>query len=249
MLLAVDIGNSNIKFGLFEGEILTSKFSIPTKRDATDDEIKLAVGDLPNAHFESAIICSVVPDVEPAMAEFLRAAANVEPVFVDNSFDFGLKIKYVPLESLGTDRVVAAFAAVEKYGAPVVVCNLGTATTIDVVNALGDLLGGVIAPGMDAMAEALHLKTAKLPNVEVTKPNDVIGSSTIESIRSGVYCGYVSMVEGLIKKVRAEAGVDASIVATGGNAALLPTEIDKTIVAFDENLILDGLRSLHARLS
>ncbi len=249
MLLAVDIGNTATKFGLFEGETLTAKFSIPTKRDATADEIKLAVGDLPNAHFESAIVCSVVPDIEPAMTEFLRSAANVEPVFVNNSFDFGLKIKYVPLESLGTDRVVAAFAAVEKYGAPVVVCSLGTATTIDVVNAIGDLLGGVIAPGMDAMAEALHLKTAKLPNVEVTKPNDVIGSSTIESIRSGVYCGYVSMVEGLIKKVRAEAGVDASIVATGGNSALLPTEIGKTIVAFDENLILDGLRSLHARLS
>ncbi len=249
MLLAADIGNSNIKFGLFEGQILTSKFSIPTKRNMARDEIGLAVADRLTSPIEAAIVCSVVPDVEETVREFLRAAANVEPVFVDNTFDFGLKIKYVPIESLGTDRVVAAFSAVEKYGTPVVVCSLGTATTIDVVNAVGDLLGGVIAPGMDAMAEALHLKTAKLPNVEVTKPNEVIGASTIESIRSGVYCGYVSMVEGLIKKVRAEACVGAPIVATGGNAALLPTKIGKTVVAFDENLILDGLRSLHVRLS
>src|SRR5687767_3533102 len=114
MLLAVDIGNSAIKFGLFHGETLTSKFSIPTKRDTTADEIRLAVGDrLAKSAVDSVIVCSVVPDVEPAIASFLRNATAVEPTFINNSFDFGLKINYEPLDSLGTDRVVAAFAAVE----------------------------------------------------------------------------------------------------------------------------------------
>src|SRR5687768_15471513 len=152
MLLAVDIGNSAIKFGLFDGDSLTEKFSIPTKGNASAGEIMLDVGDRLRDG-DSAIVCSVVPEIEPAMEEFLRGATDSEPVFVNNSFDLGLKINYEPLESLGTDRLLNAFAAVEKYGAPCIVCSLGTATTIDVVNDKRVFLGGVIAPGLDAMAE------------------------------------------------------------------------------------------------
>src|SRR6188768_475522 len=170
MLLAVDIGNSAIKFGLFDGDELTSKFSIPTKRDATSDEIQLAVDDRLSESIGAAMVCSVVPEIDASMKDFLRSITNSDPVFVNNSFDSGLKINYEPLDSLGTDRLVNAFAAVEKDGAPCIVCSLGTATTIDVVNANREFLGGIIAPGIDAMAEAIQMKAPRLPRVEITKP-------------------------------------------------------------------------------
>ncbi len=243
MLLAIDIGNSATKFGLFNDETLTSKFSIPTKRDTTPDEIKLAVGTRLHSSIDSAIACSVVPEMEPAVTSFLRDATGVDPIFVNNSFDFGLKINYTPLDSLGTDRLVAAFAAVEKYGAPVIVCSLGTATTIDVVSADRQFLGGVIAPGMDAMAEALHMKAPRLPNVEIREPESLIGNSTVESIQSGVYYGYAAMVDGLIAKFKAGAAA-ARVVATGGNATEITLRA-KAEVIIDPNLILEGLRLLY----
>lgn len=241
MLLAVDIGNSAIKFGLFQDDKLTEKFSITTKRNTSAGEIKLDVGDR-LGNVEGSIVCSVVPELEAAMHEFLRDATGSSPVFVDNYFDFGLKISYEPLESLGTDRLVTAFAAVEKYGAPCIVCSLGTATTIDVISESREFLGGVIAPGMDALAEALHLKTSKLPKVEMTWPESLIGNSTAGAIQSGVYHGYVAMVEGLIETIRAEYG--SKVVATGGNAGVLSNKSGAETVR-DEDLTLDGLRSLY----
>ena len=241
MILAIDIGNSAIKFGLFDGEKLASKFSIPTKRNATADEIKLDVGHHLSKSIESTIVCSVVPDVDAPMREFVRNAVGSDPVFVNNSFDFGLKINYEPLESLGTDRLVNAFAAVEKYGVPCIVCSLGTATTIDVVNVDREFLGGIIAPGMEAMAEALHLKASKLPKVEIREPENLIGTSTVESIRSGVYNGYVAMVSGLIKGMATDAAVDKSIL-TGGNAITIAR-----LGIVDPDLTLDGLRILAMR--
>ncbi|MEO8041290.1 MAG: type III pantothenate kinase [Acidobacteriota bacterium] len=242
MFLAVDIGNSAIKFGLFDGDILSSKFSIPTKRDASADEIKLAVGDRLCSPIEAAIVCSVVPEIEAAMREFLNGSAKTESIFVNNSFDFGLKIDYEPLDGLGTDRLVAAFAAVEKYGAPCIVCSFGTATTIDVVSADREFLGGVIAPGLNAMVEALHLKAARLPRVEIERPAHMLGHSTAESIRSGVYHGYAAMVEGLITRMRTEAAI-SRIVGTGGNLEIVSSEL-VGLVTVDENLLLDGLRML-----
>ncbi|HKP68974.1 MAG TPA: type III pantothenate kinase [Pyrinomonadaceae bacterium] len=242
MLLAVDIGNSAIKFGLFEGDTLTSKFSIPTKRDATSDEIRLAVGDHLSGKLERAIVCSVVPEIESAIRSFLSDSVESEPVFVDNSFDFGLKINYEPLSSLGTDRLVVAYAAVERHGVPCIVCSLGTATTIDVVSDSREFLGGVIAPGVDAMSEALHLKAAKLPHVEPTRSNTVLGNSTVDAIRSGVYYGYVALVEGLVTRIRTESGV-SRIVATGGNASRLASELSG-MVTVDEDLVLHGLKIL-----
>ncbi|MEO8573319.1 MAG: type III pantothenate kinase [Pyrinomonadaceae bacterium] len=242
MLLAIDIGNSAIKFGLFEREQLTSKFSIQTKRDATADEIWSAAGDRLRSGADAAIVCSVVPEIDIPMTKFLREVTNSEPTFVNNSFDFGLKINYEPLESLGTDRLVNAFAVVEKYGAPCIVCSLGTATTIDVINAEKEFLGGIIAPGMDAMSAALHLKASRLPHVKVERPKHTIGNSTIESIRSGVYYGYVSMVEGMITRMRTEYGI-SRIVGTGGNVGLVSAEF-AGLMTLDLDLTLNGLRIL-----
>jgi len=242
MLLAVDIGNTSIKFGLFEGEKLTSKFSVPTQRDATPDEIKLDLADRMPKSIESAIVCSVVPEIGPAIRSVLRDATSVEPVFVNNSFDFGLKINYEPLDSLGTDRLVTAYSAVEKYGAPCIVCSLGTATTIDVVSGEREFLGGIIAPGVDSMAEALHLKAPRLPVIEVSRPVDLLGRSTEESINTGIYHGYVAMVEGLIGRARTQTGVGRAI-ATGGNAVRLSEEFGGILIV-EEDLLLEGLRRL-----
>jgi type III pantothenate kinase len=246
MLLAVDIGNTSIKFGLFEGETLTSRFSIPTNRDETPDGLRLAVGDRLSASIDRAIVCSVVPPVQAAASRFLREAAGVEPVIVDNSFDFGLKISYEPLESLGTDRLVAAFAAVEKYGAPCIVCSLGTATTIDIVSKDREFLGGVIAPGMRAMAEALHIKAARLPKVDITRPGDLLGNSSVDSIRSGVYNGYFAMVSGLVDLFKQRVGDDTRVIATGGNAELAAEQCE-SIDIVDGDLIMSGLLALVVR--
>ena len=244
MLLAVDIGNSAIKFGLFDGDTLTQKFSIPTQHNASAGEIKLDVSNrLRDA--DSAIVCSVVPEIGPAMEEFLREATGAEPVFVDNSFDFGLKINYEPLESLGTDRLVNAFAAVERYGAPCIVCSLGTATTMDVVNEKREFLGGVIAPGLDAMAEALHLKAPRLPNIGITMPERLLGNSTGRAMQSGIYSGYVAMVEGLIMRLRNECGV-SRVVGTGGNAQRIAGEFAGTMMV-EPDMVLTGLRILAGR--
>lgn len=243
MLLAVDIGNTSIKFGLFEGDTLTSKFSVPTNRDETPDELRLAVGDRLSASIDQAIVCSVVPPVQAAVSKFLREATGIEPVFVDNSFDLGLKINYDPLESLGTDRLVAAFAAVENYGAPCIVCSLGTATTIDVVSRDREFLGGVIAPGMRAMAEALHIKAARLPSVDITRPDDLLGNSTVDSIRSGVYNGYIAMVSGLVEMFKKRVGGETRVIATGGNAELAAADCD-SIDVVDPDLVLSGLNAL-----
>jgi type III pantothenate kinase len=242
MLLAVDIGNSAIKLGLFDGETLTSKFSIPTKRSPTSDEIKLAVGDRLSESIDAAIVCSVVPETDSPMRDFLRTAIDTNPTFVNNSFNFGLQINYRPLNSLGTDRLVNAFAAVQKYGAPCIVCSLGTATTIDAVSRDRKFLGGIIAPGLDAMPEALHSKAPRLPKVTPEKPGNLLGNSTEESIQSGIYNGYVAMVRGLIDQVRSDFEVKTTIL-TGGNAKVIALETDNV----DADLLLTGLRILARR--
>jgi type III pantothenate kinase len=242
MLLAVDIGNSAIKFGLFEGEALTSKFSIPTKSNATSDEIKLAVGDRLPGSIDAAIVCSVVPEIDPSMTDLLRSITGTDPVFVHNSFRFGLQINYRPLNSLGTDRLVNAFAAAQKYGAPCIVCSLGTATTIDAVSRDRKFLGGIIAPGLDAMPEALHSKAPRLPRITPEKPENLLGNSTEESIQSGIYNGYVAMVRGLIERVSSDFAVEKTIL-TGGNAKMIAGET--YIVDYD--LMLTGLRILAGR--
>ena len=242
MLLAVDIGNTATKFGLFDGDKLTSKFSIPTRRDASLDDLRLAIGDRLPENVKSAIVCSVIPESSASLRSVLVDTTGVDPLVVDNTFDFGLKINYQPLESLGTDRLVNAYAAVEKYGAPAIVCSLGTATTIDVVSPDREFLGGIIGPGMDALAEALHLKAPRLPRVKIDGWTRLLGNTSEDSIRSGIYFGYVAMVEGLITRIRTEAGV-SRVIGTGGNAERLSTEL-AGIMTVDSDLLLHGLRLL-----
>ena len=247
MLLAIDIGNSCIKFGIFDGETLNSKFSIPTKHDLTADDITLAVGSNIDLPISSAVVCSVVPEINVVVDQYLKATFDINADFVTNDFDFDLEIKYEPLEAAGTDRLVNSFAAAQKYGVPCVVVSFGTATTIDVINEKRELLGGLIAPGMVTMVKALHLNTAKLPEVEIKKPASVIGHTTETSIRSGIFYGQIGLIESVVSRIKDEIGGSPKVIATGGFASLVSESTD-VIDVVDENLTLNGLRMLYSRL-
>jgi type III pantothenate kinase len=246
MLLAIDIGNSLIKFGVFDEDHLVDKFTIPTKRDYRPDEIHLER--LKPFEIDTVIVGSVVPELIKVVGKASETQFNVTPTFIDDSTDFGLKINYDPPESVGIDRLINASAASKKYGTPVIVCSFGTATVIDAVNKDKAFLGGIIAPGVKTMAAALRENAAQLPAVEIKEPDTLIGNSTESAIQSGIVNGHIAMAEGLIQKIISEFGTRDSklkVVATGGFAKLIASRID-AISEIDENLTLDGLRLLVA---
>jgi type III pantothenate kinase len=242
MLLAIDIGNSAIKFGVFDGEKLTSSFSIPTKRDNTADELAQMVGHGLQNSVKEAIACSVVPEVEKAVTELVSQFLHCEVRFVRSTDDLGLKVNF-QVDTTGTDRLVNSFAAAEKYGVPTVVVSFGTATTIDVVNKDCEYLGGLIAAGMKVNAQALSLAASKLPEVELKKPGTVIAQTTETAIRSGIVNGHIEMVKGLLDRAIEELGDKPTVIATGGFASMLSPEIGQ-INAVEDNLTLIGLAAL-----
>lgn len=247
MLLTIDIGNTSTKLGIFDGDKLVSKLAIPTVREATADGLRSVLGPRLSTAVTDAIVCSVVPEANAAMCEFLRAAYGVEARVVTNDLDFGIAIKYEPLAAAGADRLVNASAAASLYGVPVIVCSFGTALTIDVVDESSTLVGGLIAPGMQTMAKALHLNTARLPEVEITRPDNIIQNTTDGSIRSGIFYGYLSLAGGLIQRFKNEIGDAPKVVATGGFAAMM-VQNSIAIDTVDTDLLLKGLQLLHARL-
>ena len=247
MFLAVDIGNSAIKFAIFDGDTLLSKASIPAKRDYTNDEILAAVGESLDLPVDNSLVCSVVPELNDVIGILIAEKCGVDARFVTNDLDFGLEVKYRPLEAAGADRLVNSFAASQKYGVPCIVCSFGTATTVDVVDPDRVLLGGLIAPGMATMGKALHLNASRLPEVQPAKPRSLIADNTIDSIRSGVFYGQVLMVQGIVDRVAAQVGGKPTVVATGGFAQMIADETG-VIDIVDENLLLEGLNLLTRRL-
>jgi type III pantothenate kinase len=247
MLLAIDIGNTSTKFGVFDRDALVSKLSIATIKNAAADDLANAIGnDLPQ-NITAAIVSCVVPELENPLGDFLTKRFSIKPVFVDTSFDFGLTVRYKTIATLGVDRLITASAAAAKYGVPCIVCSFGTATTIDAVNSAREYLGGIISPGLKTMAEALHLKTSKLPEVEIARPKSIIGDTTYSSIQSGIFYGYVGLVDGIILRMTAELGEKPQIIATGGFADTIADEC-KQIQITDENLLLEGLQIIHETL-
>lgn len=242
MLLAVDIGNTSIKFGVFDGEILKHRSSAPTNsKDLTN--ILAALADV-----SSAVICSVVPERTVEVAAAIDKRFEVDTRVVSNHDDLGLAILHEPIDALGTDRLVNAFAAATRYGAPVIVCSFGTATTIDAVSEQRELLGGVIAPGMATAARALHLKTARLPDVKVDAADEVINRTTETAIRAGLFYSQIGLVETAVARMKAEIGSGVKVIATGGFARMISEHCD-AIDVVDEDLVLDGLQMLDARLN
>ena len=257
MILAVDIGNSTTKFGLFDGAQLIDRFSIHTKPDYEAAELmsdRLQFLETRIGRVNAVMAVSVVPSLNEILTDACLRIFKVSPVFVDHTFDTGMKIGYETPETLGGDRIVTAVAAANKYGSPCVVCGFGTATTIDAVGPGPEFLGGAIAPGMGIMVEALHLKTAQLPAIRLMKPDHAIGKTTADAIASGIFWGNLGLVESLIRKIKTELTEGGSghqavrVIATGGFARLIVPETPE-IGALDENLTLEGLQMLGAKLN
>lgn len=248
MLLAIDIGNSSVKFGVFDKEILASRFMIPTVRRQSATEINSLISNQLNFNISAIIIASVVPETNQSFQEYGENFHRLKPIFVEQTFDFGLKIKYDPPEAIGIDRIAAASAAARKYGKPCIVCDFGTATTIDAINEQSEYLGGIIAPGINTLSESLFIKTSKLPRVELVKPESVIGNSTVSSIQSGIFYGYIGLTEGILRRMINELGEKPRVIATGGFAGLI-AESCELIEIVDENLMLEGLQMIYKNFS
>lgn len=252
MLLAVDIGNTNIALGVFDGKTLLEDWRIRTERDKTKEEYMLtllnlfSLAKLKKNCIDGIIISSVVPPLTPVFQEVCRDLFKLKPLIVGPGLKTGMAILYEnPLE-VGADRVVASVAAFQKYGGPVIVVDFGTATTFDTVSKQGEYLGGAIAPGVQIAAEALYLKTAKLPRVEIKKPDKAIGRTTEGSIQSGLYFGYLGLVSSIIVEIKKELNEEPKIVFTGGFGGLLFREIS-WVDAYEPHLVLEGLRIIYEK--
>ena len=247
MLLAIDTGNTHTVLGLFDGDRLTADWRIATRKGETADELGallrslFAASGLQPSSVDGVIVSSVVPDWNAVLAATARSAFGQEAVFVAPGIKTGLPILYDNPHEVGADRIVNAVAAMHRFGAPVLVLDFGTATTFDVVSPKGEYLGGVIAPGLGISAEALFQRAARLMRVDVKKPAHIIGRTTEQSVQSGLFHGYVALVEGVVKRLRAELGADAPVVATGGLAPVFHAELS-FLTAVDPHLTLLGLR-------
>jgi len=252
MLLVVDIGNTNIALGLFKGDNLIQHWKIRTERDKTCDEYGivllnlLSLTHLDAESIKSVIISSVVPPLTPVFQELGQNLFKMKPLIVGPGLKTGMPILYENPQEVGADRVVASVAAFEKYGGPAIVVDFGTATTFDAVSAKGEYLGGSIAPGIQIAAEALYLKTAKLPRIEIKKPQHAIGRTTVTSMQSGLYFGYIGLVSNIIKEFSKELGEDIKVVATGSFASHIYPDLE-LIEHLEPFLILEGLRIIHDR--
>jgi type III pantothenate kinase len=258
MLFAIDIGNTNIVLGVFDGERLTQSWRLATMRERTADEIGILVTRLfERNHVDVSqiggiILSSVVPPLTRPMEEMAERYFGRTPITVDPATNTGMPVRYVPPTDVGADRVVNGVAAYEEYGRtahlPVIVVDFGTATTFDAISADGEYLGGVICPGIGISADALFQRAARLPRVDVRKPPAVVGQTTVTSMQSGLFFGYVSMVDGIVTRMRAEleSGDRAVCVATGGMADILAGDTT-TIQHVSPDLTLQGLRLIWER--
>ena len=256
MLLGIDIGNTNTSLGVYDRERLVAHWRLTTARARTVDEYGvyarnvLALAELDFKAITAVCIASVVPPLNPVLKRMSEVYFGQTPLFVDHTTDTGMPILYTPPSDVGADRIVDALAAIHKYGAPVIVVDFGTATTFDAVDKQGQYLGGVITPGITISSNALFERAARLPRVEIRRPDCVIGKSTVGSMQSGLYYGYVELVDGIIKRMldelRDDPAQDVRVIATGGLASLIATG-SELIETVDETLTLEGLRLVYER--
>jgi len=256
MLLAIDIGNTNIVLGVFEDAALGRSWRLATARDRTADELGLMVSDLLErgkialATIDGVVLASVVPQLTGPVIEMSNRYLGLTPLNVEAGVDIGMPNLYAHPSEVGADRLVNGVAAYEAYGrergVPLVVLDFGTATTFDAISAKGEYLGGVICPGIQISADALFQRAARLPRIDVRKPANVIGRTTVTSMQSGLFFGYVAMVEGLVSRLRRELGGSAFCVATGGLADVIAPETN-VVDAVDRDLTLHGLRIVWER--
>ncbi|MCF6461104.1 type III pantothenate kinase [Clostridium sp. Cult3] len=255
MLLVIDVGNTNIVFGVFKGKKLLYDWRIATEKDRTSDEYGLLFEQIFKYHglcpkdVEDVIISSVVPTLMHTLSAMSIKYFDREPIVVGPGVKTGMNIRYDNPREVGADRIVNAVAGYEKYGGPLIIVDFGTAITFCAISKGGDYLGGAITPGIKISSEALFLRTAKLPKVELSKPDTVIGKNTVNSIQSGLVYGYIGLVDYIIERMKEEMkeeGEVKTVIGTGGFSSLIASE-SRYINTIDKLLTLDGLRIIYGR--
>lgn len=253
MLLAANVGNTNIRLGVYHQKKLIAHWKLATNREWTSDEFGLYFMQFFNhekldiSEIEAVIIASVVPPIMYSFEHAIEKYLKKKPILIGPGLKTGINVKYDNPRELGADRIASAVAAYEIYGGPVIVVDFGTATTFNAISSKGEFLGGVICPGIKISAEALYQRTAKLPRIDLTKHDEVIGRSTSVSMQSGVFFGYVGMVNYLVNRIKAEMNEEnIRVVATGGLARFLAPETE-TIDEVNGRLTLEGLRIIYEK--
>ena len=249
-LLVVDVGNTNIVLGIYRGDVLADSWRLATARDRTADEYGILAKQLINGEsngaLDSAIIGSVVPPLNGVITDMVRRYFGVDPLFVEPGVKTGIAIHTDNPQEVGADRIINCVAAYEAYGGPCVIVDFGTATTFDLVTADARYVGGVIAPGLNISAEALFARAARLPRVDIRRPASVIGTNTVVNMQSGLYFGYLGLVDGILARMKREVPEIKRVIATGGLATLF-SEDSEHIDEFDPELTLKGLKIIHDR--
>ena len=252
MILAIDVGNTNTVIGVFRGSELVSSYRVSTDRASTSDEYGmlmlqlLAFDSIPRSEIDGIIISSVVPPLIGVFETTCKKYFGHEPLVVGPGVRTGMSIRYENPKEVGADRIVNAVAGSELYGGPMIIVDFGTATTFCAISAEGEYLGGAIAPGGMISAEALYARAARLPRVELVKPPSVIGRNTVSSMQSGIIYGFAGQVDAIARRMKAELGVNARVVATGGLAELIARESSE-IEIVNPHLTQHGLRIILER--
>ncbi|MCR5704711.1 MAG: type III pantothenate kinase [Eubacterium sp.] len=253
MLLTIDVGNTNITLGLFEGKEVYATFRITTKSNKTSDEYGTLIVDMIKGrgisieNIDDVIVSSVVPKVMYSLNSGIIKYLGIEPIIVGVGTKTGIRINRTDPREVGSDRIVDAVAAVELYGAPCIVIDFGTATTYDLIGPEGTFDAGVTSPGIKICAKALWNETAKLPEVEIMKPESILGKDTISSMQAGIVYGYIGQTEYIVEHMKKESGIsDLKVIATGGMGRIICENTD-CIDVYDNQLTLQGMRLIYEK--